>query len=355
MTFDKVSDHQMVPTWPVENIERIAEITTGAKNTQDRIEAGQYPFFVRSQKVERINTYSFDGEAVLTAGDGVGTGKVFHYVNGKFDCHQRVYQIRNFDRRVDGYFFYLYFSAHFAERVAQMTAKSSVDSVRREMIASMEVPVPPIAEQKAVASAVRDIDVLLERLDALLAKKRDLKKAAMQQLLTGQTRLAGFDAPWQTAGLGTLFEFSGGLSASREQLSSSGHCYLHYGDIHLSTKPYVDVCAEGDQIPRLDVDLREVGQASLLKDGDVVFVDASEDDEGASKHIVVENAENLPYISGLHTIVAKSRGDHLDKLFKRYCFQSRRVKDQFKFYAVGTKVSGISKSNIAKIELTFPT
>ena len=56
---------------------------------------GQYPFYVRSPKVERINTYSYDGEAVLMAGDGVGAGKVLHYVNGKFDYHQRVYNIHN--------------------------------------------------------------------------------------------------------------------------------------------------------------------------------------------------------------------------------------------------------------------
>ena len=82
--------------WEIDRVESFVSITTGNRNTQDRIEDGQYPFFVRSQTIERINSYSFDGEAVLTAGDGVGTGKVFHYINGKFDCHQRVYKISNF-------------------------------------------------------------------------------------------------------------------------------------------------------------------------------------------------------------------------------------------------------------------
>src|SRR5438445_4067882 len=108
-------------------VKNVAHITTGGKNTQDRIENGAYPFFVRSQTVERINSYSCDGEAVLTAGDGVGTGKVFHYIKGKFDVHQRVYCISDFNERVDGYFFYLYFSTHFFNRIMQMTAKSSVD------------------------------------------------------------------------------------------------------------------------------------------------------------------------------------------------------------------------------------
>ncbi len=191
--------------WGIEYIKNIAHITTGSKNTQDRVEDGQYPFFVRSQTIERINSYSFDGEAVLTAGDGVGTGKVFHYINGKFDVHQRVYQISNFIKGINGFFFFLYFSNYFYNRIMQMTAKSSVDSVRRNMIAHMLIPLPSNeAEQRIIAEVVRDQDELIGALDKLIAKKRDIKQAAMQQLLTGQTRLPGFQGEWTNIILGDL-------------------------------------------------------------------------------------------------------------------------------------------------------
>ena len=98
--------------WPQTIVADIAEVTTGERDTQDRIPDGQYPFFVRSQTVERIDSFSFDGEAVLTAGDGVGVGKIYHYINGKFDFHQRVYRISNF-RDYDGKFFFYFFSSHF--------------------------------------------------------------------------------------------------------------------------------------------------------------------------------------------------------------------------------------------------
>ena len=205
----KQTDVGVIPEeWDLDHIENLARITTGSKNTQDRFGDGKYPFFVRSQTVERINTYSFDGEAVLTAGDGVGTGKVFHYINGRFDVHQRVYRISNFSERVNGYFFYLYFSSHFYNRIMQMTAKSSVDSVRRDMIARMLVALPPTeTEQRAIATALSDVDALLGGLDRLIAKKHDLKQAAMQQLLTGQTRLPGFDGDWEVKRLGDVVEF----------------------------------------------------------------------------------------------------------------------------------------------------
>jgi type I restriction enzyme S subunit len=140
--------------------------------------------------VERINSYSFDGEAVLTAGDGVGTGKVFHYINGKLDVHQRVYRISDFSEWVDGYFFYLYFSTHFYNRIMQMTAKSSVDSVRMEMIARMVVPLPPTKdEQTAIATVLSDMDTEIVALEQRRDKTRALKQAMMRELLTGKTRL----------------------------------------------------------------------------------------------------------------------------------------------------------------------
>ncbi len=183
--------------WDVACIEDVAHITTGSRNTQDHVEDGLYPFFVRSQTVERINSYSFDGEAVLTAGDGVGTGKVFHYINGKFDTHQRVYRLSDFDARVSGYFFYLYFSTHFYARIMQMTAKSSVDSVRREMISKMLMPLPSRNEQEAIATALSDGNELIESLDKLIAKKRQIKHGTMQVLLTGKKRLNGFLGDWE--------------------------------------------------------------------------------------------------------------------------------------------------------------
>jgi len=170
-----------------------------------------------------------------------------------------------------------------------------------------------------------------------------------------QTEVGVIPEDWKVKRLGDLFTFSGGYSASRDQLSTEGHCYLHYGDIHKSSKTYIDVRAEYQDIPKLAIPLKSVSASSLLDDGDVVFVDASEDDEGTSKHVVVVNKEKKPFISGLHTIVAKCNTDELAHEYRCYCFQTPAIRQQFLFYAVGTKVSGISKTNIAKITLPVPS
>lgn len=216
------------------------------------------------------------------------------------------------------------------------------------------IPLPNLSEQQAIATALSDADALIESMEKLIAKKRMIKQGAMQELLTGKRRLPGFRGRWPLKTLGDLFTFNGGVTASREQLSQEGLCYLHYGDIHTSKKNFIDVHTEYQEIPKLNVSENQVPEGSMLMDGDVVFVDASEDDEGTSKHVVIRNPESIPFISGLHTIVAKSRTKEVANTFREHCFQTSHVKDQFRFFAVGTKVSGISKKNIAKILVPLP-
>lgn len=180
---------QIPEDWGVDKIGNTLSITTGSRNTQDKVNDGTYPFFVRSQNIERINTYSFDGEGVLTAGDGVGTGKIFHYINGKCDIHQRVYLMSNFKQTLDGYYFYIFFSNYFYDRIMSMTAKSSVDSVRREMIADMLIFLPSIKEQKKIASVIKNLFEEIEVLNIKLNKLLKIKQGMMQELLTGKTRL----------------------------------------------------------------------------------------------------------------------------------------------------------------------
>ncbi len=114
--------------WNIIKLRFVSSIFTGSKNTEDSEESGEYPFFVRSQNIEYLSNYSYDCEAILTAGDGVGVAKVFHYYKGKFDAHQRVYILTNF-QNISGSFLYNYIKENFAKEVLKLSAKTTVDSL----------------------------------------------------------------------------------------------------------------------------------------------------------------------------------------------------------------------------------
>ena len=115
--------------WEIKKLGEISKIKTGDKNNEQKSSNGKYPFFVRSQKVERIDTYSFDGEAILIPGEG-NIGEIFHYINGKFDYHQRVYKISNFPKNISGNYIFYQMKYSFGKYALKNTVKATVDSLR---------------------------------------------------------------------------------------------------------------------------------------------------------------------------------------------------------------------------------
>jgi type I restriction enzyme S subunit len=175
--------------WKVERLCDIAHIKTGGRNNEDKMEDGEFPFFVRSPNVERINSYSHDCEAILVPGEG-NIGSIFHYVNGRFNVHQRVYAITQFSPDASGRYVHLYMTMNFGAHAMQNSVKATVDSLRLPTFQQFEVALPPtIEEQTAIATILSDMDAELAVLDAKLAKARDLKQGMMQELLTGRIRL----------------------------------------------------------------------------------------------------------------------------------------------------------------------
>jgi type I restriction enzyme S subunit len=189
-------------------IGNVCNLTTGNKDTQNKVDDGLYPFFVRSQTVERINSFSYDGEAILTSGDGVGVGKNFHYINGKFDFHQRVYCLNQFKLNISGKFVYHYFSENFLRRISRMNAKNSVDSVRREMIFDMPISIPSLPEQQKIASFLSTVDEKINLLKKQLFLLEQYKKGVMQKIFAQELRFQdenGRDFPyWEEKKLGEI-------------------------------------------------------------------------------------------------------------------------------------------------------
>lgn len=169
--------------WELVRTRYLCNLCTGSKDTINRVDDGKYPFYVRSPKVERIDTYSFDGEAILMAGDGVGAGKVFHYAVGKFDYHQRVYNFHNF-KHVLGKFFYNYISNNFKYIIEEGGAKNTVDSVRLYMIQNFMTTVPPLEEQMEICNYIEQKEKVFDTSISNAQHQIDLLQEYKQSLIT---------------------------------------------------------------------------------------------------------------------------------------------------------------------------
>lgn len=330
--------------WDIGPVGNYVTIETGARNTQDRVSGGKFPFFVRSQTVERINTYSFDGEAVLTAGDGVGTGKIFHYINGRFDCHQRVYRMSEFVPELDGRYFYWFFSRFFYERVISMTAKSSVDSVRRDMIFEMDLALPSYAEQKGISQSLDDLNFLIECLDKLISKKRDIKQGTMQQLLTGKTRLPGFSGEWNRTSLGQLGDFRKGRGIRKDEVLSYGLACVRYGEIYTRFSNTIETCYSF-------ISEKTSRDSEPLLKGDVVFTVSGETSEEIGK-CATFLGDFEAYV-GSDTLVMRPKSN--DPTFLGYFLNFGEILSQKQKLGQGDAVVHLSLSNLSAVTSAIPT
>jgi type I restriction enzyme S subunit len=231
------------------------------------------------------------------------------------------------------------------------SARSGIPKINRDELAEFSVATPPPAEQNAIATALSDVDALLAKLGQLIAKKRDLMQGAMQQLLTGRTRLAGFSDTWRESSFGELFEFLRNASNSRADLSASGDVgYVHYGDIHLHSSPFFD--SRRDLLTFIDAG--KVKSTPSLRDGDVLMADASEDTEAIGKAVEITGLGGLRAVGGLHTLVLRPRPGRLARGFAGYVQFMPAVRTAIVRAATGVSVYGVSKSSVRAIVTPLP-
>lgn len=138
----------------------VAEIGTGKSNRQDETENGEYPFYVRSQKVLRSSSFQFDETAIIIPGEG-GIGEIFHFVEGKYALHQRAYRIKlNNASEICTRFLYYYMRKEFGSFILKRSVGATATSIRKPMIESFPIPIPPLAEQERIVAILDRFDTL---------------------------------------------------------------------------------------------------------------------------------------------------------------------------------------------------
>lgn len=175
--------------WNIKRLKYICSISTGDSDTQDSIPDGQYPFYVRSPVVERSDHCSFDGEAILMAGDGAGAGRIFHYANGQMAIHQRVYCIHTIKEVIPRFLFF-FMQSSFCNQMDKGSAQSTVPSVRLPMLKNFYIPIPPTLEQQQIIEFLdnrcSEIDTLISDKHTMLSSLAQFKQSLIYEYVTGK-------------------------------------------------------------------------------------------------------------------------------------------------------------------------
>ena len=177
----KDEDGKPYPDCEEKKLGEVSKIKTGDSDVQDAVADGEYPFFIRSKEVKRSNKYIYDGEAILIPGEG-GIGEIFHYINGKFNYHQRVYKISDFDAKTHGKYVLYFIHQNFARQANKHSVKATVDSLRLPTFTDFSVSLPCKEEQQKIATLLTTLDDKITAEQSKLTKTHEWKKGLLQRM-----------------------------------------------------------------------------------------------------------------------------------------------------------------------------
>ena len=222
---------------------------------------------------------------------------------------------------------------------------SALTNINQKIADAIPIKLPPtIPEQRAIAAALSDVDALLDGLDRLITKKCDLKRAAMQQLLTGQTRLTGFKGQWERKCLGEIGHFLKGSGIKRDDSQSGTLACVRYGEIYTTHHDYVRTFCSW-------ISSELAATATRLEYGDLLFAGSGETKEEIGKCVAFVT-EGEAYAGGDILIL---RPRNVDPLFFGYALNIPAVACQKASYGQGDAVVHIRAAALAQVTIVVPS
>ncbi|WP_334122364.1 restriction endonuclease subunit S [Glutamicibacter sp.] len=314
--------------WSITRLRFICDVETGSGDTQDAEPDGEYDFYVRSQVPLRSTGFTFDAEAILTAGDGA-VGEVFHHVRGRFHAHQRVYVLTNFRDVLPRYFFY-YFSSFFRLMAQDGSARTTVDSVRRWMLTDMPFVLPPLDEQCIIADY---LDRETAQIDALVAKQEEfielLRERRQSQISDIFASLGSPNTQLRrVAHIQTGITLSGGGNPSHPQWP-----YLRVANVQMGR---VDL----SHVKEIHLPPAEA-TTSLLRAGDVLMTEGGDIDKLGRGTVWDGSIERMVHQN--HVFAVRAKPARLVPAFLAWWLDSSIAREYF--YLTAKKTTNLASTN----------
>ena len=321
--------------------------------SERRKRRGDIPYCGANGVLDYVDAFVVDDDVILIAEDGgyfdeYETRPIAYRMTGKCWVNNHAHILKAKPGVDQGFVFH----GLVHRNILPYLASGTRAKLNRSELDKIPVGIPSrSAEQRAVSRALDDADALLRTLEALLAKKRDLRQAAIQQLLSGKLRMPGFSGEWKEKPFSELFQFLRTANNPRAHLSAFGDvAYIHYGDIHTMDSAFLD-CSQTRSPCITEI---QVAGVPLVEDGDLVMADASEDYAGIGKAVEVRGVRGRKVVAGLHTFLLRGNRELLADGFKGYVQFIPSFRADMVRLATGISVYGVSKSNVRSIAVRIP-
>ncbi len=298
--------------------------------------------------VRHSNATSFflnDGDVVFArTGASVGKSYLYRAADGPLVFAGFLIRVSpNPSKLHPAYLSYYLQSQRYWDWVAAMSARSGQPGINGQEYGTLQLPLPAPAEQHAIAEALSDVDGLIGALEALIAKKRAIKQAAMQQLLTGKTRLPAFHGEWETKRLAEVGYFLKGSGVKRDDALSGPLACVRYGEIYTTHDDYIRSFHSW-------ISPEVAATATRLKFGDLVFAGSGETKEEIGKCVAF--ALDMEAYAGGDIVIL--RPTDVDSLFLGYALNASEVARQKASLGQGDAVVHISSSALAQVSVHLP-
>ena len=241
-----------------------------------------------------------------------------------------------------------------------LAAGSTVNNLNKELVGNTVVTIPSITEQRVLGDYLEQLDNLITLHQRKFEKLTNVKKSMLEKMFPQngssypEIRFKGFTDPWEQRKFGEVFDCTvPNNTLSRAELSYDEGTVLnvHYGDVLIKYGSVLDV--QKDDIPRIPHRCREDFNGALLQDGDIIIADTAED-ETTGKACEISNLQGSVIVSGLHTMVCRPR-NRMALGYLGYYLNSNAYHHQLLPLMQGIKVLSLSRSNIQKTSVSYPT
>lgn len=312
----------------------------------------QYPNYSKVTKFVSNETYQnwFRGHPikddilVSTVGEYSGSSAIMKENRGTIA--QNLIALRIKDVK-PVYVFYWTRSKNFKEQLDQVKMNQAQPSLRVPWLLNFYLNIPRPEEQTTIATVLSDTDALIEALDKLISKKRNIKQATMQQLLTGKRRLPGFSGEWEVKKLGEIGEITGAGIDKKSKSDETPVRLVNYLDVF-----HKDFIYSKDLNHWVTAPISQ-SQRCAVKKGDIFFTPSSEMryDIGISAVAM----EDIPDAGYSYHVDRLRLFDDWDLAFRAYIFKTKNFLDQAETICEGSgKRYVISLTKFREMTVEYP-